>query len=210
MSSSRHRTALLAFGMFFAVLLVNALISYLNIRRLRETDVSVRHTYDVITALGAIQATVLDAETGQRGYLLTEDARFLKPYEDAVAQVDQRLQMLKELVSDNPDQSTNRNELQELVQNRLDILADVLNVQMTVGENAARSDLLAGKGRLAMEKVRAKLNDMEQVERQLLSVRNGESETAYWTAVVAGTISTLLGLLLAIAGYILVLQDIQI
>ncbi|MFN0017644.1 MAG: sensor histidine kinase [Pirellulaceae bacterium] len=210
MSSSRHRTAIIAFGMVFAVLLANALISYLNIRRLRETDGSVRHTYDVITALGEVQSTVLEAETGQRGYLLTEDARFLKPYEDALAQVDQRLQTLRELVSDNPAQVANRDELQDLVQNRLNILAFVLNLQKTKGAKAASSDLVAGKGRLAMERVRAKLNYMERAERQLLSVRNRESETAYWTAVVAGAISTLLGLLLAIAGYILVLRDIQI
>lgn len=210
MSSSRHRTALLAFGMVFAVLLVNALISFLNIRRLRETDGSVRHSYEVITALGEVQSTVLDAETGQRGYLLTEDARFLQPYEDAVAQVDQRLQMLKELVADNPGETANWAELRDLVQTRLNILAEILNVQKTKGAQAARSSLLAGTGRLAMERVRTKLNDMEQLERQLLSVRNGESETAYWTAVVAGTISTLLGLLLAIAGYILILRDIQI
>ena len=200
----------MAFGMVFAVLLANALISYLNIRRLRETDASVSHTYDVITAPGDLQSTVLDAETGQRGFLLTEDARFRRPYDDAVARVDQRLQTLKELLSDNPEQSANLTELRNLAQNRLAILLEVLNIQKTQGAGAARSSILSGKGRLAMEQVRLKLNEMEQVERQLLVVRNRESETAYWTAVGAGTISTLFGLLLAIAGYILVLRDIQI
>ena len=210
MSSSRHRTALFAFGMVFAVLLVNALISYLNIRRLRETDGSVRHTYEVILALGELQSTVLNAETGQRGYLLTGDARFLEPYKEAVAQVDRRLRLLNDLVSDNSVQLKNWTELQPLVQHRLDTLAHVLEIQNTKGAKTARSELLAGKGRLAMERVLEKLNQMEDEERRLLNVRNGESKTAFWTAVVAGTISTLLGLLLAITGYVLLLRDTQI
>ena len=164
---NRRRTALFAFGMVFAVLLVNALISYLNIRRLRETDNSLRRTYDVITALGELQSTVLDAETGQRGFLLTEDTRFLKPYDDAVARVDQRLQTLKELLSDNPEQTANLTELRILAQKRLAVLFEVLNVQKTEGVGAARSSIRSGKGRLAMELVRLKLGEMEQGERRL-------------------------------------------
>src|SRR6185503_15789340 len=104
MNASRHRTALMAFGMVFAVLLVNALISYLNIRRLHQTDGSVRHTHDVISALSEVLATMLDAETGQRGFLITEDAQFLEPYTVAKPRVDQRLQDLEGLLVDNDTQ----------------------------------------------------------------------------------------------------------
>ena len=61
-----------------------------------------------------------------------------------------------------------------------------------------------------MDRVRAKVNEMEQIERRLLVERNDESETAYWTAVVAGAIASLLGLLLAVAGYILLRRDIHL
>src|SRR5207244_11069125 len=106
-------------GMVFAVLLVNALISYLNIRRLRETDRSVRHTYDVISALGELMATVLDAETGQRSVLIAEKKQFLEPYTLADTPVDRRLQELTEMVSDNDQQSANLAELKDLVEERL-------------------------------------------------------------------------------------------
>ena len=138
MNASRHRTALMAFGMFFALLLVNALISYLNIRGLHQTDGSVRHTYDVISALSEVLATVLDAETGQRGFLITEDMRFLEPYTVANARVDQRLEDLEGLLSDNDKQLANLAELKELVHKRLKILEDVLDLQRSQGSAAAR------------------------------------------------------------------------
>ena len=210
MNISRHRTALLAFGMVFAALLVNALISYLNIRRLHQTDGSVRHMYDVISALGEVLATVLDAETGQRGFLITEEKGFLEPYTVANARVDQRLEDLERLLSDNDRQLANLAELKELIHKRLKILADVLDLKRSQGSAAARSHLASGRGKVAMERVRAKVNEMEQIERGLLVERNGESETAYWTAVVAGAIASLLGLLLAIAGYILLRRDIHL
>jgi len=209
MNALRHRTALIAFGMVFAVLLVNALISYLNIRRLRETDRSVRHTYDVISALREVLSTVVDAETGQRGYLITKENSFLKPYTAANERIDGRLQELQELLSDNDKQSRNLAELRTLVRKRFEALNEVLQLQRTQG-SAARSHLLAGSGKLAMERVRAKIKEMEEIERSLLVVRNDESETAYWTAVIAGAIASLLGLLLAVAGYILLRRDIHL
>jgi signal transduction histidine kinase len=210
MNSSRHRTALMVFGMVFAVLLVNALISYLNIRRLRETDGSVRHTYDVISALGEVLATVLDAETGQRGFLITGETSFLEPYKAANARVGLRLEDLEGLVSDNDEQLANLAELKTLVHERLKMLDDVLDLQRSQGSATARSHLTSGRGKVAMERLRAKINEMEQIERKLLAERNGESETAYWTAVIAGAIASLLGLLLAVTGYILLRRDIHL
>src|SRR4029078_10988509 len=184
--------------------------SYLNIRRLRETDRSVRHTYDVISALREVLSTVVDAETGQRGYLMTKENSFLKPYTAANERIDGRLQELQELLSDNDKQSRNLDELRTLVRKRFETLNEVLQLQGTQGPASARSHLLAGSGKLAMERVRAKIKEMEEIERSLLVVRNDESETAYWTGVIAGAIGSLLGLLLAFAGYILLRRDIHL
>jgi len=200
----------MAFGMVFAVLLANGLISYLNIRRLRETDGSVRHTYDVISALGQVFAAVLDAETDQRGFLIAGEMGFLEPYKRANARIRLRLEDLEGLLSDNDIQIANLTDLKELVHERLKILDEVLDLHRSQASAAARLHLASGRGKLAMDRVRAKVNEMEQIERRLLVERNGESETAYWTAVIAGAIASLLGLLLAVAGYILLRRDIHL
>ncbi len=205
--STKQRTALIAFGMVFAILLANALISYLNIRRLRTTDDLVRHTNEVLTELNAVFVTVLNAETGQRGYLITNEELFLEPYTSGVAQVEERLHSLAELVADNAVQSDNVRELSNLLHRRFELLRNALAARRGSDTFEPKAHLLNGKN--GMDRVRSKIAEMEVLERTLLVKRQNESTRVYFTAVIAGTISTMLGLLLAIAGYILVLRDIE-
>ncbi len=88
-----------------AFLLVGGVIAYLNGRQLEVNRRWVTHTHEVLRALEATLSTLKDAETGQRGWLLTNDDKYLKPYERAVQQVDHDLAAVKALVADNPHKS---------------------------------------------------------------------------------------------------------
>ncbi|MET0294975.1 MAG: CHASE3 domain-containing protein, partial [Phenylobacterium sp.] len=84
----------------FLFFLVSGGIAYRNVETLRENSRQVFHTHTVIVALGELLSTVQDAETGQRGYILTGDDRYLEPYETAVASVWPRTAMVAELTRD--------------------------------------------------------------------------------------------------------------
>src|SRR5216683_7382752 len=79
----------LTVGIFIilAVLLVNAVVSYLNIRQLVFNNGAVRHTFQVISELDLTLSLLKDVETGQRGYLIAHDPAYLEPYNRASSEV---------------------------------------------------------------------------------------------------------------------------
>src|SRR5689334_13440650 len=87
-------------GITLIVLLINAVLSYVATRTLISNDEWVRHTYQVISELELTLSTVKDAETGERGYIITGSDAYLEPYNAAIAQIDQRVQHLKEITAD--------------------------------------------------------------------------------------------------------------
>src|SRR5215831_15011835 len=108
-----------------AVLAVSFLVGsgfvvYQNVETLRAQSGSVTHTHEVIIHLNSLLATLTDAETGERGYIITGDERYLEPYENALSRLAKQLQELKELMRDNPQQQANIQEMEPIIAERLD------------------------------------------------------------------------------------------
>ena len=80
---------------------------------------SVTHTYKTLNLLEEIQAHVADAETGQRGYLLTSRDDYFALYDNAMSAANEDVQELKGLVQDNPAEEQNVANLQSLIAKRL-------------------------------------------------------------------------------------------
>src|SRR5919204_6823819 len=89
--------AALLLGAVFAVLLHTVDVS-------RTRDAQARHSADVLEAARGIEGSVIDLETGLRGYIIGQQTRFLDPYRQARATQRVRLQNLMRLVADNPPQ----------------------------------------------------------------------------------------------------------
>jgi len=100
------------FGAGLALLLLVGVTAYSEVAKLRNNDAMVDHTHQVISSLRKMQSLVAEAETGQRGYLITDDKRFLQPYTDAVSALDGELTTLRYLIADNPNQQEGRRELE--------------------------------------------------------------------------------------------------
>ena len=86
------------------LLLAVGLASIREQRRTMEAGDSVRHTIRVLEQITLVLQRASDAESGQRGYVLTGDPTYLKPYHDAVAALPQDFADLRKLTSDNPSQ----------------------------------------------------------------------------------------------------------
>jgi CHASE3 domain sensor protein len=78
--------------------------SYRNTARFAEASDWRQHAYEVLRNLDGTVAQLVDAETGQRGYILTGDEAYLEPYRAATENIDQTIGQLKNLTSDNPNQ----------------------------------------------------------------------------------------------------------
>src|ERR1700730_14103620 len=98
------RRLVAAFGLAALTLVIIALISYRNASRLIENDVWVAHTHQVRAELADLLSELKDAETGQRGYIITGEDSYLAPYQSALLAIKSTLDDVRRLTSDNPNQ----------------------------------------------------------------------------------------------------------
>ena len=76
------------FGAALVIMAILSAVAYNNISNLTSTAGQVEHTHEVLNELDAILGWLKDAETGQRGYLITRQDRYLEPYNNALTEID--------------------------------------------------------------------------------------------------------------------------
>src|SRR5690349_18292973 len=100
---------------FVAALIILVFVSsvfFWNRTRLSNDQFWLEHTYQVLVNLEDTFSTLKDAETGQRGYLITGDTSYLQPYHNAIASIPSKLDTLGLLLADNPSQQQRLSDLQ--------------------------------------------------------------------------------------------------
>ncbi len=158
---------------------------------------AVEHTWATIGEIEATLSTLKDAETSQRGYLLTGNTSFLEPYQAAVGTVHGHLSRLRTLTASSPGQQTRMQEFDDLVKAKLDEVADTIRLHATGDASAALRTVEAGFGNEAMERIRRTASSMREQERQLLALRSLRARQAAARLTAASVIGGLafLGLL---------------
>jgi PAS domain S-box-containing protein len=140
-----------------------------------------------------------DAETGQRGYLLTADADYLNPYNAAIQQLPRDLNALSEMTADNPEQGKNVERLKQLCEVKLAELRHTIELfQQDRGEEA-RSVVKSNLGRNTMEEIREVLARMDASERTLLAHRKQMLQNVELKEKIALLIGVGIGLLATIS-----------
>jgi signal transduction histidine kinase/CheY-like chemotaxis protein/CHASE3 domain sensor protein len=184
--------------------IVSGAIAFMNIQVLRDDNRKLLHSNEVITALDQLLSTVQDAETGQRGFLLTGNNRYLDPYNNAVASLAARLNTIGSLTVDNGDQQRNLSELRGDIVAKLAELKQTIDLYRTGDSNGALAVVTTDRGKVYMDQIRTRLAVMQQEEDRLRQVRLAEMEVAYRTAWTSGLLSALLGIVLTLAiGFLL-------
>jgi CHASE3 domain sensor protein len=95
------RGRLSVMGLVVLLLVLNTWFACRHIRQMHDDAQMVKHTQEVLEALETIVSLVKDAETGQRGYIITGEAAYLAPYNEAVATIDDQVQALAQLNIEN-------------------------------------------------------------------------------------------------------------
>ncbi len=172
-------------------------MSYHNVSTLREATGWVAHTHEVIEVLEDVLSLARDAETGQRGMVITGDEKYLEPYNAAVARIHARADDIGRLTVDNAGQQARMPALKNQITVKLQELAEIITIRRNEGFEPARARLVTDRGKAAMDALRAQVAVMQDEERKLLKERFERSEEAFGTAVRSGMMSGLLGILLA-------------
>ena len=196
---SLDRRVLSVLGLVVVLLLLNTWFAYHNIRQMHNDARMVDHTQTVINALESIISFAKDAETGQRGYIITGEPRYLAVYDSAVSSIHEPVTALERLTRDNPSQQARIPPLKNRIANRLKILEEAIGLRKEKGFDAAREMILTDRGKIEMDELRKHVEEMTSVERQLLMTRSERSERTYRVALLTTVIADLFALAMVVA-----------
>ena len=186
-------------ALLVVLLLVNVVTRDRNTRALYRNTEAVAQTHAVIHALDRVLTSVVDAETGERGFLITEQASYLEPYNASVAELGGEMTHLGALVAADPAQSAAVAALRAAVDVKLEQLRDTIEAQQTEGPDAAVALVLTGRSKAAMDVIRRQVRGMQERERQLLRIRAAEADESYQQGLWTGLATGLLGVLMTLA-----------
>ena len=170
--------ALLILGFVALGVLGSAWLVWSTIATERAQRLQAERTTQVIDAINDINRAALNAETGQRGYFITNDRSYLGSYELGSELYPMALDRLKRLMSDpDPQQTQLVDAIERHGDAKFDELARTIEL-LTEGDIAeARQVVLTNRGRQEMDMLRAALAELEMIETRIL--REATEETAH-------------------------------
>lgn len=169
----RLKIILLLFGLV-ATALLNAGFT-LILEKNGENKLSwVNHTHDVMTESAKFLSSLTDAETGQRGFLLTKDIGYLQPYYSGITDANYRFERLRTLTSDSPEQQSRLQRIQNLMKLKLEELDETIILTQEGKFEESLSVVAQDTGKIFMDEIRALLGDFMHREELLLQERKGD------------------------------------
>jgi len=192
------------FTLFFA-----ASISYKQIQSLNDSEKEVLQSYKVNLELEQLKSNAKEAESSERGYILTRDSTFLQSYQTALNQANNSLNNLKVLTSDPEDseqQGKNLGTVFYLIHQRFDFLATVLKSDISNAYASDTTKRMMIKGTGLMKLAQAEVDKMIANELQLLRSR----EASHAKYIKFSPLFILLIVLLALSVFIIAYHKINI
>ncbi|GAB3995887.1 response regulator [Spirosoma daeguense] len=178
-SNSVIRQLQIVFTLSTLLLLISLAASFYSIQKLISNSRLVNHTNQVLLESENIMSLVKDAETGQRGFLVTLDPLFLQPYNGSHERVNGSYNKLLELTTDNPTQERNLTELKRLYEAKYDQMERVIDIvsqnRSFVRDTIQRHREMI-KGKAIMDDLRQVINRMKNAEQTLLKDRTDQQE----------------------------------
>jgi methyl-accepting chemotaxis protein len=192
------------FGITLTIFAIVGTVAYRSVTQQTEAADWVAHTREVQNQLSQLLSNLQDAETGQRGYVITGVESYLAPYANGIGRVEENRKSLARLVSDNPRQEARADALAPLIAEKLSVLQETIDVRKARDFAAAQSIVLSDRGKKAMDAIRNRLQEMNSEEDDLLKKRTGAAQADARNArstIVFGTLAALV--LAGLAGLII-------
>ncbi len=158
-------------ALVIAILLAVNGFFYWEVQDLVEGDARVAHTHQVVENLNDLLTTVTDAESGQRGFLLSGRAAYLAPFEDASATADRIIIRLRNLLADNAAQQQRLAKARVLIEQKFNSMKHLIALRRDEGFAPALAVFFQGNGLELMGSLRTDIGAMLAEEHTLLQGR---------------------------------------
>jgi signal transduction histidine kinase len=180
MSLSIDRITLSAITIPMAALLFVGFISYENTIQFIQRNTLDDRINLIIQRLEHLVSDVTDAETGQRGYILTDAPDYLQPYNSALRDIRGQLGNLDMMIANEPSNQqlslNDLNILKGLIEAKLAELNQTIALRQSHGLNAALPIILSNRGKIVMDHIRATALDIENQQKNLLATYTNQSQ----------------------------------
>jgi len=201
------RNTLLGFVVAIASVVVLAMLSYKALAdRAAASDRVVRST-QILNELRAVMTTMQDAETGQRGFLLTRDETYLQPFTGSASALEAELQRLGGLLQDNPDQIKRLEVLEQVSRDKLAELDRTIELRRAGQMDAVMEILNTDRGKVLMDRIREGVNGLQQAEQSLLAERQAQWRSTATNSTVISVGGSLVLLVLIGLAFVMTLRD---
>jgi signal transduction histidine kinase/DNA-binding response OmpR family regulator len=209
MALSLQRKIVVGFVVAGLVLVGVSVETYRAFGYVTDSAAWVNHTHVTIEALNDVVSDVVDAETSQRGYLLTGLPRYLAPYDSNASEVGAHLRELQDLTVDNPPQHARADTLGRFAHERIATLAARIDLARHGHIDRAIAEIRSVSGAASMDSLRAVAARMDAEERRLLVTRAAleQERRRYSRAVTA--IALLVALAIALFAVATILHDVR-
>ena len=188
------RKALLGALPVVVALLLSGVISFSYNLLLKNYRDAVDHTFQVMSGIDNVLLRLQDAETGQRGFIITGDDAYLAPFISAEQELSEALTGLGRLVSDNADQQIEIANLQQLADGKLSELQQTIMTRRNEGLEPARLKVISSTGKETMDRIRSVAGAMRTTEHRLLEARLSSARWAEQLMVLVAVICVALSL----------------
>jgi signal transduction histidine kinase len=158
------------FALLFTIPIVFSLIFFVADTQAENTDIEILSKQNLRFSLNTLRALSQDAETSERGFLLTGDERYLLPYDQARLQLKTQIELCRNVFRDHPELAEPIKKLTDLVQFKFEQVSKVLQIQQSAGFAAALQYVKSGTEQDTMDEIRRAIDQMQlKLGRELTS-----------------------------------------
>jgi signal transduction histidine kinase/CheY-like chemotaxis protein/CHASE3 domain sensor protein len=202
MKPGLKKNLIIGFGASLIVLIISSAASYISIRNLLYSSYLVDHTYQAISSLENVNFYTKEAESAQRGYLLTSDSSFIQTYKKVKDSAYSSLVTVRLLTADNLEQQQSCSQLKSIIQRRMDSLED--GIERMNHKVVFRSGAI---GILQVGELQAMIRTMEDRERRLLIQRTQKLNAFAEFTPMLIILAAVIALLITLFFYFRVIRD---
>ncbi|MFN8346650.1 MAG: response regulator [Spirosomataceae bacterium] len=211
-SDSVIRQLQIVFSASLLLLLISLFASFYSMQKLIKNSELVNHTNEVLIEAENIISYMKDAETGQRGYLITGDPTFLDPYNSAYEKTATAYHKISALTFDNVMQQRHLAEVKNLYQAKFDQMQRVIdlfrkNRKISNDTIARHQEMLRGKK--IMDGLRQGINRIKKEENELLQVRLEQQRVYISYTPILLVIAAVISVLITAFTYIRIKSDLE-
>lgn len=207
---TQFKLAVTGLGVGLAILIFVNLLLFVILNRNTKHDRHVLHSYEVLKTSYNLLSVIKDAETAQRGYIITKDTAFLQPYLQSIVIKDRLFLQLQKLTKDNKLQQQRLVSIEKLIQRKYLFIEKSLHILNELGTDNTIDLVNNGEGKIIMDSLRSTFQKFNHTETILVKQRIQKAEHSANTLKLVMVYSTVLTILIFLITFYKLFQKIKL